>query len=135
LEEVKNARRTRRNTKVVRVTLDNGATIVCTPDHPFMLRDGSFRRAEELTQNDSLMPLYRKLSDSTEPGITIDGYEMVLDPSSNYWLYTHVLADWYNRWKKVYQAQQQSHKYSADEQDRAFGAPQRTLGKDRKIVL
>ncbi|MCA9916102.1 MAG: hypothetical protein KC496_22255, partial [Anaerolineae bacterium] len=42
------------------------------------------------------------LSDKTQPGITIDGYEMVWDPRSDTWLFTHMLADWYNRWQGVY---------------------------------
>ena len=36
------AKLTRRRAALVRVTLDNGATIDCTPDHQFMLRDGSW---------------------------------------------------------------------------------------------
>jgi DNA gyrase subunit B len=96
LERIINPRRTKANAKVMKVTLDNGETITCTPDHPFMMRDGSFKRIEDITPNDSLMPLYRKFSDIKEPGITIDGYEMVLDPLNNRWLFTHILADWYN---------------------------------------
>src|SRR6266540_2115426 len=41
LERVINARMTKRDTEVIRVTLDTGETITCTPDHLFMLRDGS----------------------------------------------------------------------------------------------
>jgi DNA gyrase subunit B len=67
-----------------------------------MLRDGSYKPAKDLTPQDSLMPLYRKLSSTDEPGITIDGYEMVFDPRSNRWVFTHQLADWYNRWQGVY---------------------------------
>jgi DNA gyrase subunit B len=96
LERIINPRRTKANAKVMKVILDNGETITCTPDHPFMMRDGSFKRIEDITPNDSLMPLYRKFSGIKEPGITIDGYEMVLDPLNNRWLFTHILADWYN---------------------------------------
>src|SRR5262249_28492730 len=102
LQRLINARMTKTQAKVVRVTLDNGQSIVCTPDHRFMLRDGSYRAAEDLAPNDSLMPLYRKFSDIKEPGITIQGYEMVKDPRSDFWLFTHMLADWYNRWQGVY---------------------------------
>src|SRR6266849_6826693 len=102
LERLVNARMTKAQAKVIRVTLDNGEAIVCTPDHLFMLRDGSYKAAAYLTPNDSLMPLYRKMSDIKEPGITIHGYEMVKDPRSNSWLFTHMLADWYNRWRGVY---------------------------------
>jgi DNA gyrase subunit B len=83
LERAINARVTKKDAEVIRVTLDNGEAITCTPDHKFMLRDGSYRAAAELTPDDSLMPLYRKLSDASEVGITIDGYEMVWDPRSD----------------------------------------------------
>src|SRR5438876_882249 len=77
LERLVNARMTKAKAKVIRVTLDNGESIVCTPDHHFMLRDGSYKAAADLTPNDSLMPLYRKMSAMSEPGITIQGYEAV----------------------------------------------------------
>jgi len=63
------ARLTKRNAPVVKVTLDTGETIRCTPDHLFMLRDGSYKQAEYLTPDDSLMPLYRKTDGH--------GYEML----------------------------------------------------------
>jgi DNA gyrase subunit B len=75
LERIINARITKAHAQVIRVTLDNGESIVCTPDHRFMLRDGSYKAAADLTPTDSLMPLYRKMSDMSEPGITIQGYE------------------------------------------------------------
>ncbi len=102
LERIINPRMTKSNAEVIRLTLDNGEQIVCTPDHLFMLRDGSYTPAEKLSPEDSLMPLHRKLSDIKEPGVTINGYEMTWDPRSDQWLFTHVLADWYNRWNKVY---------------------------------
>ncbi len=77
LERLVNARMTKTHAKVIRVTLDNGESVVCTPDHHFMLRDGSYKAATDLTSLDSLMPLYRKLSDINEPGITIHEYEAV----------------------------------------------------------
>jgi len=58
IERVINARITKRDAQVIRVTLDNGETIVCTPDHRFMLRDGSYKAAAELTPEISLMPHY-----------------------------------------------------------------------------
>ncbi len=102
LERIINARMTKANAEVIRITLDTGEEIVCTPDHLFMLRDGSYKPAESLSAEYSLMPLRRKLSDLNEPGITINGYEMTWDPRSEQWLFTHLLADWYNRWTGVY---------------------------------
>jgi DNA gyrase subunit B len=114
LERLINARMTKANARVLRVTLDNGETIVCTPDHRFMLRDGGYKEAAHLASGDSLMPLYRKTSDMKEPGITIQGYEMVKDPRSDYWLFTHMLADWYNRWQGVYTADDGDHCHHMD---------------------
>jgi DNA gyrase/topoisomerase IV subunit B len=48
---------TKRATKLVRVTLGNGESVRCTPDHLFRLRAGSYRRAGALVPGDSLMPL------------------------------------------------------------------------------
>jgi tRNA-splicing ligase RtcB len=50
--------RTRRDAPLVRVTLDSGKSIRCTPDHFFMLRDGTYQRADSLSPGQSLMPLY-----------------------------------------------------------------------------
>ncbi|MDW5561689.1 MAG: DNA topoisomerase (ATP-hydrolyzing) subunit B [Methanomassiliicoccus sp.] len=114
IERAINARVTKRNAEVVQVSLDNGESIECTPDHHFMLRDGSYRQASELRCGDSLMPLYRKLSDKNEPGITIDGYEMVWDPSSEGWLFTHMVSDWYNLWKGTYADSDGAHCHHID---------------------
>ena len=114
LEKIINARRTKVNAKVIKVTLDNGETIICTPDHPFMLRDGSYKAAAKLTADDALMPLYRKISDTTDPKITINGYEMTWNPRSDSWLFTHVLADWYNRASKIYEAKEGQHCHHID---------------------
>ena len=114
LERIINARMTKADAKVVKVTLDNGETLICTPDHRFMLRDGSYKAAASLTKDDSLMPLYRKLSDVDEPGITIDGYEMVWNPRSDSWLFTHLVADWYNRWQGLYSKEDGEHCHHLD---------------------
>ena len=46
--------------KLCKITLDNGKIIECTPEHRFMLRDGTYRKAKDLKENDLLMSLYRK---------------------------------------------------------------------------
>ncbi len=50
------ARKTRTDAPLVRVALDNDRAIECTPDHEFMLRDGTYRRAQDLGPGTSLMP-------------------------------------------------------------------------------
>lgn len=114
VERLINVRRTKTDVPVIRITLDNGEQITCTPDHLFMLRDGSYKPAISLTGDDSLMPLYRKFSSATEKGITINGYEMVWSPRSDCWLFTHLIADWYNRWHGVYGVQDGEHCHHID---------------------
>ena len=58
--EVIDGKKTKIHTRVIKITLDNGKIIKCTPEHKFMLRDGSYKEAQLLTQSDSLMPLYKK---------------------------------------------------------------------------
>jgi DNA gyrase subunit B len=111
IERILHPRITKHQAQVIKVTLDNGEQIICTPDHRFMLRDGSYKPAEQLTAADSLMPLYRKLSNKQEPNITIDGYEMVWNPKSDSWLFTHMLVAWYNCCQGVEQKTEGSHPY------------------------
>ncbi|MBI3977090.1 MAG: hypothetical protein HY331_02785, partial [Chloroflexi bacterium] len=54
-------RLTKRQAALVEVLLDNGERVRCTPDHPFRLRDGSYRAASALQPGDSLMPLKIRL--------------------------------------------------------------------------
>lgn len=52
--------------KVVKILLDNGESIICTPDHRFMLRDGSYKYAGCLQPFESLMPFYVNDGDYAE---------------------------------------------------------------------
>ena len=63
-------RKTRSNAELMRVVVSGGEEIICTPDHEFMMSDGSYRRADCLGFNESLMPLYRRWQSR-------DGYESV----------------------------------------------------------
>jgi hypothetical protein len=75
-------RLTARQERVLEVVLDNGAVVRATAWHPFMLKSGEYRRADELVAGDSLMPLYRRLD--------AKGYEEVGQP----W--------WGGRWQKTH---------------------------------
>lgn len=86
---------TNQSAQVITVTLDTGEEIVCTPDHKFMLRDGSYKEAAQLTPEDSLMPLRRKVSE-LGGRITIKGYEMVYMTQASQWIFTHLLSDRHN---------------------------------------
>ena len=104
IERIINARITKKNASVIKIILDNNETIICTPDHLFMLRDGSYKPAALLTGNDSLMPLSQKSSQKTENSQELDGYEMVWSPQKESWIYTHLLPDFYNLKAGVYQS-------------------------------
>ncbi len=55
---------TRESMALVEVELDNGETIRCTPDHRFMLRDGSYCEARNLEAQTSLMPFYSRCNEN-----------------------------------------------------------------------
>ncbi len=81
---------TRKNSELYRVTLDDGTYIDTTPDHEYMLRDGSFKRADELTEGQSLMPFYTRKSEKKKDCIV--GYEKVYNPSSTKYRFTHSMV-------------------------------------------
>lgn len=111
--EIVNPRLTKENAKVVKIILDNDEEIICTTDHKFMLADETYKEAQFLNQSDSLMPLYRKISE-VGGKITIKGYEMVFDPNRNYWIFTHLLADRYNLERGTYSENSGSHRHHKD---------------------
>ncbi len=59
--KIVNAKITRKNENLVKVYLDDGSYHDVTYDHKFVMRDGSEKRADNLKEHDSLMPLYTKL--------------------------------------------------------------------------
>lgn len=73
-------RKTREQAELVEVELDNGQKIRCTPEHRFMLRDGSYCEAQKLQAGSSLMPLYRRVNSA--------GYEEYMDHNGR-WKFTH----------------------------------------------
>lgn len=94
-------RLTRKDAPVVKVTLDDGQFFRCTPDHRIMMRDGSYKEARHLSSGDSLMPLYKKLSEgrlthleakrtmnhkvaSVEPDGLEDVYDITVDQHHNF---------------------------------------------------
>jgi len=108
-----NPRVTKRNAEVIKIILDNDEELICTPDHRFMLRDGFYLQAQFLKAGMSLMALRKKIS-RLEGRITIEGYEMVLDPATHKWVFTHLLADRYNIENAAYQEKSGPHKHHKD---------------------
>jgi|GEM_PF-3520599 len=50
---------TKQTKEFIKITLDNGEEVLTTPDHLYMLRDGTYEEAQKLEKGQSLMPLYR----------------------------------------------------------------------------
>ncbi|HRY22298.1 MAG TPA: ATP-binding protein [Candidatus Dojkabacteria bacterium] len=133
ISEIQNVRKTKSNTKVVKITLDNQEEIVCTPNHKFMLRDGSYKQAKNLTPKDSLMPFNRKLSEK-KGRITIEGYEMVFNPSDSKWIFTHLLSDRYNLEKNLYSKTPGTHKHHIDF-NKLNNRPENIVRLDKEVHL
>jgi len=96
--EGRNARVTRRNARLIELTLDNGETIRCTPDHRFMLRDGTYKLAQCLTEEDSLMPGY---FDQAPVKDGLNEYLRVLQPATGEFEFVHHLADRFNEEREL----------------------------------
>ncbi len=62
LQKIKNAWQTKITDDLIYITLDNGKRELCTSDHLYMLRDGTYKPAKDLKIADSLMPLELKLT-------------------------------------------------------------------------
>jgi len=95
IAEIKNPRKTRENAEIIKVVLDNGEEIKCTPNHKFMLLDGSYKEAWDLKSGESLMPAYFRLSTAEDDKNAI-GYSMIFQPKDKNWNFVHVLSDDWN---------------------------------------
>src|SRR5438128_6125131 len=102
----------RRNDPVVKLTLESGAEILCTPDHRYMLRDGTYREAQQLKGKDQLMPFSRTAIPErlhrtgafpipasltakvakVEPAGRADVYDLTVDVTQNFALAAGVFA-------------------------------------------
>jgi DNA gyrase subunit B len=76
------------------VTLDNGESIRCTENHPFLMRDGTYQDAKNLQSGMSLMPLYRKQAniDTGKKTSSKYKYEQIYNPGTDDWKFTHRLV-------------------------------------------
>jgi len=81
---------TRKNTDVIRLTFDNGKTLVCTPDHKIPVFGKGFIEAQYLTENDSLISFntrYKPIS-----GNKTIKYQQVWDHDCKEWVWTHQMV-------------------------------------------
>ena len=94
--EGRSSRITRRNAEIIELTFDDGSRVRCTPDHKFMLRDGSWQQAQHLTIDDSLTAGY---FDTAKVYDSPNEYLRVLQPHTGEYEFVHRLADTYNETK------------------------------------
>jgi len=91
--EIEWAGYTKKDAELVRVNLDNDKYIDCTPDHRFLTRDGDWVEAQDLEENQSLMPLY--LDETTQKNK--HGYVTVYHPGTGVYQEVHrLVAEHYN---------------------------------------
>ena len=81
---------TRVGAKVVKINLDNGESIICTPDHKLIPRTGGFKEAKDFVVGESLMPFYKK-KDVYSTSYDKD-YEWVYNNHKKEWELTHKLV-------------------------------------------
>lgn len=74
--------------KLYKITLDDGTSCVMAGEHEVIMRDGSKKRADEVSVDDSVMPFYREF----EPSVKNDGFERVYNPNSGTYEPTHQLV-------------------------------------------
>lgn len=92
IAEIKNPRLTIKQAELVKVTLDNGEEIRCTPNHLFMLKEGKYKEAQLLISGESLMPLYQEINKNHKVvkveklSYSEDVYDLTIDHSHNFCL-------------------------------------------------
>lgn len=82
---------TKRNSQVVRITFDNGKSVICTPDHKFPVWGKGFVEAKDIL-GESIIPGYRRkkrmYGTNTE-------YEQIYRNEDKKWVFTHrEVAKW-----------------------------------------
>ncbi len=82
-------RLTRKNSELIKVYLDDNSYFECTPDHLILTRDGRYVEAQNLSEGDSLMPLYRLEYRHPNGKHT---YEKVKNNRTGRWVATHRLV-------------------------------------------
>lgn len=94
----KQARKTRED-HAYRVVFDSGKEIIGTGNHRLMLRDGTYRRIDELSPGDSMMPFYRKdLFEACDKPTNYLWIYTMTDESRNGWITEHkLIAEWSQR--------------------------------------
>jgi Bacteriophage T4-like portal protein (Gp20) len=91
---------TRKNTEVIKLTFDNGETLICTPDHKIPVFGKGFIEAQHLTENDSLIAFNIRNKEISSNG---NEYQQVWDHESKKWIWTHRLVGEFFRSRSKHQ--------------------------------
>jgi hypothetical protein len=87
------AQKTRLNAQLVKVYIDNDTYVITTPDHGFLLEDGTRVEAQDLKPGDSLRTI---IKDFVKIGRkNTNTYERIYQPYSKTWQNTHKMVDEY----------------------------------------
>ena len=85
---------TRKDQEVLKLTLDNGETVICTLDHSFPVWNKGKVQAKDLSVGDSLVPFYQR-ERSIHGGNGKSQYEQIYDNNDKCWKFTHrMVSDW-----------------------------------------
>lgn len=92
IKYARNIRITKTNADVLKLTLENGFEIIATPNHNFILDDGTIKELKDLVSGDRLLPFrlnlnnykYNHIVKNIEPCGTQDVYNMEVLDNHNY---------------------------------------------------
>lgn len=90
-----------KNAKILEITLDNGESIRCTPEHKFLLRNGEYAEAKDLKVNDSLFPFYARVR---------NGYLQIQEIPGGKWKHAHKMVGEHYYGIKEYKGKHIHHK-------------------------
>ena len=82
---------TRKNTKVVKITFDNGKTMIVTPDHNFPVWKKGKIEAKDLKPNDSIIAFNTREEIIGNSGKSTK-YQQVFDHETNNWEFVHSIV-------------------------------------------
>lgn len=105
---------TRKNTEVLKITLDNGESITCTPDHKFPSKFNGKKQAKDLLVGESMWAFNEKKKIIKGGSGTRNTYEMIYDHSINDWVYTHRMVANFMKEKNLHETF--THKINTDNQ-------------------
>lgn len=87
---------TRKDAQVMKLTLDNGKSVICTPDHKFPVWNKGFVEAKDLIIGESMIPHYTKTATLIKDKSRNVDYHQTFRNETGTWEFTHRLV---SKWK------------------------------------